>query len=204
MDFYGNDLDCIHLKFGEMRKRYNFTSSFMSKYPNFCKEYQKYYYGNETGVFKNALSVVEYIDTFNIPVHLYFNSTDTPAKDMAEVYTYLIRENAPLKSLDILNSACDRKEYTVQLVKPKWENSKYRGVFVYALMENINYHTVEVKDNDKWDIGDMKEADEDPQIVGWNIFGFDGMIDYPHLDFKDFPELKDVEKFIDRKIKELE
>lgn len=92
IDYYGTDADYIHLKFGEMQKMYNFTEKFVKKYPNFCAEYKKYWAGDETCRFKNPLQIAQYIDRYDIPVRLYFNYTDTPVKNMAEVYEYLIRE----------------------------------------------------------------------------------------------------------------
>lgn len=92
MDYYGEDLDYIHLKFGDMRKMYNFTEDLRSKHPNFCAEYRKYWTNDPTCRFKSPLEIAQYIDMFDIPVHLYFNYTDTPVEDMTEVYEYFIRE----------------------------------------------------------------------------------------------------------------
>jgi hypothetical protein len=92
IDYYGTDADYIHLKFGRIRKCYNFTNEFRKNHPNFVAEYEKYWVNDPTCRFKSPLEVVQYIDTFNVPVHLYFNYTDTPVKNMAEVYEYLIRE----------------------------------------------------------------------------------------------------------------
>lgn len=95
IDYYGETDNYIHLKWGEARKMYNFTDEFREKYPNFCAEYKKFWVGDETGVFKDSLHVVNYVDNYNIPVHFYFNYTDTPVNDISEVYEYLIKEHAP-------------------------------------------------------------------------------------------------------------
>lgn len=94
IDYYGTDADYIHLKFGDMRKAYNFTKEFEEKYPNFCAEYKKYWQGDESCRFKSALEIAQYIDLFDVPINLYFNYTDTPVRKMSEVYEYFIREYA--------------------------------------------------------------------------------------------------------------
>lgn len=92
MNYYGTDADYIHLKFGDMQKAYNFTDEFRAKYPNFCAEYELYWNQDEKCRFKSPLQIAQYIDMFDVPVHLYFNFTDEPAKDMTEVYAYFLRE----------------------------------------------------------------------------------------------------------------
>lgn len=91
-DFYGDEIDYIHLKFGDMRKAYNFTDEFRTKYPNFCEEYEKYWRNDATCRFKSPLEIAQYVDMFNVPVKFYYNFTDTPSENMADVYEYFIRE----------------------------------------------------------------------------------------------------------------
>jgi len=71
---------------------YNFTTEFRAKYPNFCKEYEKYWTNDDTGRLKTPLEIAQYVDMFEVPVRFYFNMTDTPVKDITDVYSYLIRE----------------------------------------------------------------------------------------------------------------
>lgn len=92
IDYYGDDADYIHLKFGRMQKMYNFTNEFRTKYPNFCAEYEKHWKGDKTCRFNSPLEIAQYVDMYDIPVHFYFNYTDTPVEDMTEVYSYLVRE----------------------------------------------------------------------------------------------------------------
>lgn len=96
-DFYGEDLDYIHLKFGRMQKAYNFTDKFRSEHPNFVAEYEKHWEGDDTCQFKTPMDIAMYVDIFNIPVRFYFNYTDTPAKDITEVYSYLVNESGVYK-----------------------------------------------------------------------------------------------------------
>lgn len=91
-NFYGTDLDYIHIKFGNMRKAYNFTNEFREKYPNFCAEYELYWEGDEKCRFKSPLQIAQYVDMYNIPVKFYYNFTDTPSNDITDVYEYIIRE----------------------------------------------------------------------------------------------------------------
>lgn len=91
IDFYGNDADYIHLKFGRAQKQFNFTKEFREKHGEFAKEYEKFFWGYKSR-FANSLEVIQYVDMYNIPVHFYFNYTDTPAKNIEEVYAYLLRE----------------------------------------------------------------------------------------------------------------
>lgn len=95
IDYYGDDANYIHLKFGNMRKMYNFTEEFIEKHPNFCAEYAKYWEGDETCKFEYPLQIINYVDHYNIPVNFYFNYTDTPAKNNEEVKQYLVRESVP-------------------------------------------------------------------------------------------------------------
>ncbi len=73
-------------------KAYNFTNEFVKKYPAFAKAYEGYWNGKRN-VFKNALQVISYVYNNNLPVHLYFNFTDTPVKNREEAVQYFVREN---------------------------------------------------------------------------------------------------------------
>lgn len=95
IDYYGEEADYIHLKFGDMHKAYNFTEEFRKKHPKFCEEYEKYWQGDPTCQFRDPLEIVNYVDYWHIPVHFYFNYTDTPATDNKEVQQYLVRERLP-------------------------------------------------------------------------------------------------------------
>ena len=92
-DFYGDDLDYIHIKFGRMQKAYNFTDKLMKSHPNFCDEYIKYWNNDKNAKFKTPLQIARYVDVYDVPVRFYFNYTDTPVKDITEVYEYFIRES---------------------------------------------------------------------------------------------------------------
>ena len=92
IDYYGNSDNYIHLKFGDVRKNYNFTPTFIEKYPDFAREYTNYFECKESE-FKNPLNIVSYAYNAKIPVHFYFNYTDTPAKGQKEIMDYLIKEN---------------------------------------------------------------------------------------------------------------
>ncbi len=78
IDYYGNSDNYIHLKFGDARKMYNFTDSFIKEYPRFAEEYERYW-NKEESLFNNAYSIIKYVQDFKIPVNLYFNFTDKPA-----------------------------------------------------------------------------------------------------------------------------
>ena len=92
IDYYGGKDNYIHLKFGDCRKNYNFTSDFIAEYPDFAREYASYF--NGSGKFKNPFQIVAYVYKNKIPVHFYYNFTDTPAKNEKEIMAYLTRENA--------------------------------------------------------------------------------------------------------------
>ena len=101
INYYGGNDNYIHAKFGDLRKCYNFTKDFIEKYPRFSEEYHKYYMC-EKSLFSNPLEIVNYIIYFNIPVHAYFNFTDT-AGTWEDVQDYLKHEymgNSELYRLD--------------------------------------------------------------------------------------------------------
>ena len=103
IDYYGDEANYIHLKFGDVRKNYNFTSDFIGKYPLFAREYATYFAGNRdeksNSQFRTPFQVVRYVYENKIPVHFYYNFTDTPAKNEEEIMAYLVRENAYLIEL---------------------------------------------------------------------------------------------------------
>lgn len=92
VDYYGGKHNYIHLKFGDCVKAYNFTNDFRKKYPQFVKAYEMYWHGDKRA-FKNPFQVVSYVYNNNIPIHFYYNFTDTPAENREEIMAYLLREN---------------------------------------------------------------------------------------------------------------
>lgn len=94
IDYYGDSANVIHLKFGDTRKCYNFTPDFIEKYPVFTSEYAKYFSDNRASKFKNPFQVVAYVYRHKIPVHFYYNFTDTLAKNEKEIMAYLLREQS--------------------------------------------------------------------------------------------------------------
>lgn len=99
IDYYGDDADYIHLKFGDARKMYFFTKEFIEKYPLFAREYQKYWNRDSEAQFKNPFQIVAYVYENKIPVHFYYNFSDEPAKDEKEIMEYLVRENSFISEL---------------------------------------------------------------------------------------------------------
>jgi hypothetical protein len=93
IDYYGNKDNYIHLKFGDVRKNYNFTKDFIEKYPDFTREYTSYFEMKKSK-FKSPFAVVSYVYKHKIPVHFYYNFTDTPAKNEKEIMDYLVDENS--------------------------------------------------------------------------------------------------------------
>lgn len=51
------------------------------------------YWDGKRTAFKNPFQVVSYAFNNKIPVHFYYNFTDTPAKDRQEITEYLLNEN---------------------------------------------------------------------------------------------------------------
>lgn len=90
INYYGDNDSYIHLKFGDARKNYNFTSDFIEKYPDFVREYASYFNYNEKSKFKSPFAIVDYVYKNKIPVHFYYNFTDTPAKSKKEIMAYLV------------------------------------------------------------------------------------------------------------------
>jgi hypothetical protein len=93
IDYYGDKDNYIHLKFGDARKMYNFTAKFKKEYPDFAREYTNYWEGKQSK-FKGPFSVVSYVFKHKLPVHFYYNYTDTPATDEKEIMEYLVDENS--------------------------------------------------------------------------------------------------------------
>jgi hypothetical protein len=91
IDAYGDTETVIHLKFGDIRKHYFFTKEFQEQHPNFCKEYAKYFMG-EKSLFTDPLSIVNYIEAFNLPVKLYSNYVDQEFEDIAAVKEWICNE----------------------------------------------------------------------------------------------------------------
>jgi len=91
IDYYGDKANYIHLKFGRMQKRYHFTDQFIEKYPNFCSEYRKYFFGKGEQ-FTTPLDIAQYVDMYNVPVKFYYNYTDTPSRSIEDVFEYILRE----------------------------------------------------------------------------------------------------------------
>jgi hypothetical protein len=99
IDYYGNEANYIHLKFGDCRKHYNFTSEFIDKHLVFAREFSKYFNYDEDAQFKNPFQIVHYVYENKIPVHFYYNFTDTPAKNEKEIMKYLTAENSYIGEL---------------------------------------------------------------------------------------------------------
>lgn len=91
IDAYGDSENVIHFKFGDARKSYNFTKKFQAEYPNFCKEYEKYFM-NEKSLFSDVLALVNYIEMFNIPVKLYSNYVDKEFADAKACKEWICNE----------------------------------------------------------------------------------------------------------------
>jgi hypothetical protein len=91
IDAYGDTENVIHFKFGDCRKMYHFTDDFMKTHPRFCEEYIKYWEGKES-LFTDALSIVNYIDTFDVPVRLYSNFVDAEFEDVAAAREWVAQE----------------------------------------------------------------------------------------------------------------
>lgn len=91
IDAYGDTENVIHFKFGDARKNYNFTDEFRKEYPNFCKEYTKYF-SNEKSLFTDPLAIVNYIDHYGLPVKLYSNYVDEEFADIDACKEWICNE----------------------------------------------------------------------------------------------------------------
>lgn len=123
INYYGTDADYIHLKFGRMQKMYNFTNEFREKYPNFCAEYELFWNHDKKCRFHNPLEIAQYVDMFEVPVHFYYNYTDTPSKSMTDVYEYIIREYSGISN-EVDGSF--RKDYNKSLDGQESVNKEYK------------------------------------------------------------------------------
>lgn len=101
IDFYGDKDNYIHLKFGNAVKMYNFTDEFKAEYPDFTREYVNYWEG-KASKFRGPFAIVEYVYSNKLPIHFYYNFTDTPAKSKREIMAYLVRENSFTPDLTII------------------------------------------------------------------------------------------------------
>ena len=99
IDYYGDQDNYIHLKFGRAQKMYFFTNDFLEKYPDFAREYKNYFEDRESK-FENPFQIVAYVYKNKIPVHFYYNFTDTPAKNEKEIMAYLVNENSYVGNLE--------------------------------------------------------------------------------------------------------
>ncbi|GHU54856.1 hypothetical protein AGMMS49975_15820 [Clostridia bacterium] len=91
LNYYEGDFACIHAKFGDFRKCYNFPKDFREKYPNFCAEYAKYW-EREDSVFKCPMMITNYIERFGIPCKLYSNMYDREFADFDAVREWICCE----------------------------------------------------------------------------------------------------------------
>lgn len=89
IDYYGTEDNYIHLKFGDARKCYHFTEEFEREYPEFADEYKRYWNYEENCIFDNVTDIVNYVFHKKIPVHFYFNYTDTPAESKEEIINWI-------------------------------------------------------------------------------------------------------------------
>ncbi len=94
IDYYGEEDNYIHIKFGDIIKRYRFQEGFRKEHSYFVEQYENYW---EEETDKNDLKTpedfVNYAYDNNIPVNWYFNYTDTPAESKEEILEYFINEN---------------------------------------------------------------------------------------------------------------
>ena len=90
-DYYDGDFACIHAKFGDFRKCFNFPREFRKKYRNFCSEYEKYFMCKKS-VFVDPMQIVYYIERFRIPCALYSNYWDREFADFNAVREWIITE----------------------------------------------------------------------------------------------------------------
>jgi hypothetical protein len=92
IDYYGEKDNYIHLKFGRAQKRYNFTEEFMTQYPEFTAMFTNYFMKDDVTL-EDTKGIINHAYDNNIPVHFYYNFTDTPATSREEIISYLDREN---------------------------------------------------------------------------------------------------------------
>lgn len=78
---------------------YNFTPTFIKRYPDFSREYERYWNKQDSN-FKNPFQIVAWAYDNDIPVHFYYNFTDKPVNSKEEALNYLMDENSYCYSLD--------------------------------------------------------------------------------------------------------
>jgi hypothetical protein len=108
IDAYRDTESVIHFKFGDARKWFFFTKELQKQYPNFCKEYIKYF-DYEKSLFSDPLCIVNYIEHFNIPVKLYSNMADQEFADIDAVKEWLCSEYMGQRGNDDLYNYVDGK-----------------------------------------------------------------------------------------------
>lgn len=94
-DPYGTDISYIHAKFGRLKKAYHFTKECREHFPEFVTEYDKYWRSDETGLFKTAMDVADYLIAHpeaGKEIHPYFNFIDEWADGWEAIKTYLEQE----------------------------------------------------------------------------------------------------------------
>jgi len=97
-DPYGTDISYIHAKFGRLMKSYHFTAGCKKRYPEFVSEYQRYWNGDKTGLFKTGIDVAEYLIAHpdaGQEIRPYFNFIDEWADGWDAIKTYLEQEADP-------------------------------------------------------------------------------------------------------------
>jgi len=99
IDYYGDEANYIHLKFGDARKMYNFTPEFIEKYPLFAREYASYFERDNVSQFKNPFQIVAYVYKNKIPVYFYYNFCDEPATNEKLIMKSLVDENSYIGEL---------------------------------------------------------------------------------------------------------
>lgn len=146
-DFYGDDLDYIHIKFGRMQKAYNFTDKLIKSHPNFCNEYIKYWNGEKDCKFKTPLQIARYVDIYEVPVRFYFNYTDTPVEDITEVYEYF-RGSMSLY-IEMASAAdAERDDETDNTDNNKWRVVAVGETYEELLVDLVRSFNDEVLDSD--------------------------------------------------------
>lgn len=98
INYYGENDNYIHLKFGHARKCYNFTEDFIKLHKDFVEKYLAYWNGEETedldNAFLNARDVVYGAEKEDLPPEFfYFNYTDESAESYREIYNWIGENN---------------------------------------------------------------------------------------------------------------
>jgi len=119
LDYYGTDINVIHFKFGNAWKGYNFTPAFEKKHPRFCEEYRKYFEG-KGDLFKDPLTIVNYIDTYKLPVHLYSNYVDEEFANANEAKKWICNEYSGGENREKLYQLNDGYYIGLDGEKAKW------------------------------------------------------------------------------------